>query len=358
MNDLKVLIVEDSEKDAALLLRKLKEAGYNPLYERVDNRAMMKSALERQKWDIILSDYVMPQFSGLSALELLHQSGIDIPFIVVSGQIGEDVAVEAMRAGASDYLMKANMKRLGAAIARELVEAENRRQRRRAEQELAMSEVELRKLSHRLIEMQEDERQSLSRELHDEIGHTLAYLRLMVDRAGQLSAHDAQTILNEAKDIISRLIEQIRSLSLSLKPPMLEEDGLVQAVKYLAERQAKESGMTLSLSSAELPADLSWDVSLAAYRIIQEALTNIIKHAAAHKITIEIKVENGQLEITVTDDGKGFVVAKPGSGSGLRGMRERALILNGTIAVESKPGIGTIVRASIPLVHVKDYSFL
>lgn len=347
--DLKVLIVEDSERDAALLLRKLKESGYNPLFRRVQTHEDMTKALSDSQWDIVLSDYVMPDFSGLAALELLYHSGIDIPFIVISGQIGEDVAVAAMKAGASDYLMKGNLKRLGAAIARELVEAENRRQRHRAERELVKSSEELRVLTHRLIKMQEDERRSLARELHDETGHTLAYLRLIVSRVMELPPPDSIIMLEEAKGMLSTLIEQVRSLSLSLKPPMLEEDGLLQAVKYLTDRHSSEMNLKIVMSNTDLPQNIPWDISLAAYRIIQESLTNIIKHAGANEVKIDIYVADNMLRINISDNGKGFVKDTLRSGSGLRSMHERAAILGGVCTINSSPGSGTYVSASIPL---------
>jgi len=350
MNDeLRVLIVEDSEQDAALLIRKLKEAGYTPINIRVDTYEAMKSALEQKNWDIVLSDYVMPSFSGLEAFKLLQQTGIDVPFIVVSGQIGEDVAVEAMRSGASDYIMKGNLKRLGAAIARELIESENRHQRRIAEKELAKSEVELRMLSHRLIKMQEDERRTLARELHDEIGHTLAYLRLMVDKASQLTPDKATETLNESKNILSGLIEQVRNLSLSLKPPMLEEDGLLQAIKYLTERYNRETQLKIDLSSSNIPEKLEWDTSLTAYRIVQESLTNVIKHAKAAEVHINLYLINNTINIRVKDNGVGFITSRTNGGAGLRGMQERANLMGGTLKIESKPGIGTTIDAAIPV---------
>lgn len=346
--DLRVLIIEDSERDTVLLLRKLKEAGYNVTHQRVDTDKDMKLALERQKWDIILSDYVMPDFSGLSALELLRQTGQDIPFIVVSGQIGEDVAVEAMRAGASDYLMKSNLKRLGSAIARELVEADNRRERRRTEKELARSEVELRKLSHRLIQMQEEERRSLARELHDEIGHTMVYLRLIIDRAQSSNCGDGES-LPEAKDILTGLIDQVRNLSLSLKPPMLEEDGLLQALKYLIDRQARDSDIKIDLVSSDIPDNIAWEVNLAVYRIVQESITNIIKYAEASEVQVRLFSQDDIMNITITDNGVGFAIDNiHNGGSGIRGMKERVVILGGKFSIQSIPGSGTTVNALIP----------
>src|SRR5881296_3818073 len=130
---LRVLIAEDSEDDARLLLRELQRAGYQPTYERVDTPAAMTSALDRHAWDLVIGDYSMPAFSGPAALALLRARDSDTPFIFVSGTIGEDVAVEAMKAGAQDFLTKGNLRRLIPAIQRELRDTEVRRERRRAQ---------------------------------------------------------------------------------------------------------------------------------------------------------------------------------------------------------------------------------
>jgi two-component system, NarL family, sensor histidine kinase UhpB len=132
---LRVLLVEDSEDDALLLMRELRRGGYDPRYERVDTAADMERALEERIWDLVIADHSMPAFSSAAALEMLkHKGFVDVPFIIVSGQIGEDAAVEAMRAGAHDYIMKDNLARLNTVIERELREAESRRDRRRAEE--------------------------------------------------------------------------------------------------------------------------------------------------------------------------------------------------------------------------------
>src|SRR5437870_7915617 len=130
---LRVLIAEDSEDDARLLLRELQQAGYQPTHERVDTPAAMTTALDRHAWDLVIGDYSMPEFSGPAALALLRAHDPDTPFIFVSGSMGEDVAVEAMKAGAQDFLTKGNLRRLIPAIERELREAEVRRERRRGQ---------------------------------------------------------------------------------------------------------------------------------------------------------------------------------------------------------------------------------
>ena len=134
---LRVLIVEDSEEDTLLIVRELKRGGFDPIHERVETAEAMKAALSRKTWDLILADYSMPHFSGLEALKLSKESGLDLPFIIVSGSIGEDVAVEAMKSGAHDYLMKNNLTRLIPAIQQELREAEVRRKLKESEKALA-----------------------------------------------------------------------------------------------------------------------------------------------------------------------------------------------------------------------------
>jgi diguanylate cyclase (GGDEF)-like protein len=138
---LRALLVEDSEDDALLLTNDLREAGYDLQWRRVDTARDLADALDAQQWDIIFGDYAMPQFTGVEALTQIRQRGIDTPFIFVSGSIGEDTAVAAMKAGAQDYVMKGNRKRLVPAIARELREAEMHRERRRAEEQLRLLET-------------------------------------------------------------------------------------------------------------------------------------------------------------------------------------------------------------------------
>ncbi len=188
---LRILIVEDSEADAELLLRELRRGGYAPEFERVETPDGMDAALSRQSWDLIVSDYAMPRFSGLQALKRTQDKGFDIPFIIVSGSIGEDVAVAAMKAGAHDYLMKGNTARLLPAIARELREARVRQERHQADetiQRLAYidpvtglpNRVRFREQVHQAIEEAKKHRHPLAllhmnlehfREVNDALGH-------------------------------------------------------------------------------------------------------------------------------------------------------------------------------------------
>jgi len=162
---LKILIIEDSEDDVVLLLRELKLGGYETLHTRVETAVDMEAAITDRQWDIIISDFIMPQFSGSAALDLLKMSGLDIPFIIVSGKIGEDTAVEAMKAGAHDYILKGNLARLVPAVKRELREAESRASKRAAEEELDRHREHL----EELVEERTNELRSTNDQLQQEI---------------------------------------------------------------------------------------------------------------------------------------------------------------------------------------------
>jgi PAS domain S-box-containing protein len=150
---LRVLIVEDSEDDVLLTVLALKKGGYDPVFARVEDAGAMRKALEEKKWDVILCDYKMPQFNGLAAIALLKETAIDIPLIIVSGAIGEETAVECMRLGAHDYIMKGNLPRLVPAIERELKEAAIRREVKLASEELRKSEEKYRFLAETMVDM-------------------------------------------------------------------------------------------------------------------------------------------------------------------------------------------------------------
>jgi signal transduction histidine kinase len=144
--ELRVLMVEDSEDDAELLSRELRRGGFDPVFERVESAAALESALASKPWDLVISDYSIPGFSGTEALKVVRDRGYDVPFVFVSGTISEEIAVDAMKAGAHDYIMKGNLKRLVPAVQRELAEAQSRRLRMQAENQLRLRDARIRAL--------------------------------------------------------------------------------------------------------------------------------------------------------------------------------------------------------------------
>jgi len=565
---IRVLIVDDSEDDALLLARQLRNSGFDPSFERVDTAEAMNAALDKLTWDLVLSDFIMPRFSGLEAIGLLRQRGFEVPILIVSGRIGEETAVECVKAGANDYLMKDNPRRLGTAIERELREAENRRIRRIAEERLRatdanfrkvisssadgivvvardgiirfvnpaaeslfsrtaeemvgslfgfpmgegeeleivrgdggkavvemriveldwegapaylatlrditrrkegllllqesetrlrllldqipcltwtldtkmrftsftgsgsealenvpeqilgmtlaeyfkadeldfipymahrqalqgtptdfelswagrtfygrvealrdaddqivgvvgvafditdrkQAEEQLRNLSHRLVTAQENERRRIARELHDEVGQSLTALKLSLDRAVPGKSTGDGPEFGEARKALRELMARVRSMSLELRPTMLDDLGLLPTLLWHFKRYTAQTGVQVCFKHRGLRRDLPQDSVTAAYRIVQEALTNAARYAQVNEVQVCVRAEYDALVVEVEDQGLGFDLDSVASAKmGLSGMRERALSLNGKLLVQSKPGEGTCVIAELPL---------
>ena len=359
---LRAIIVEDRPDDLALLLRALRRGGYAPEFAHVETAAGLADALAAGPWDIVLSDYTLPDFSGLLALRQVHAHDPDLPFIIVSGNIGEDVAVAAMRAGAHDYLIKGNLMRLGAAIERELREAGVRRARRRDERALRETRLRLQALSNRMLEVQEAERRHLARELHDEIGQSLTAIKLNLEAlARRIDDEAARGLAGEIAGIAGQVLEQVRRLSLDLRPPQLDDLGLRAALQWLVKRHRREDGPDIVLEAPEDLPRLDAQAETACFRIAQEALTNALRHAGATLVRIELHAEDGHCRLEVIDDGRGFDLASAqahalrGGSLGLVGMSERVALAGGEIQVASTPGEGTRLSARFPLSPVEPH---
>lgn len=221
--------------------------------------------------------------------------------------------------------------------------------RRQVEAKLEAANRELHQLTQRLLEVQELERQAIARELHDETGQSLTYLRLLIDRACRLAGGESAPILAEAKSVLGRLMQDVRDLSFNLRPSMLEDLGLLPAIRSQADRYTTETGIQVQLEQGQWTDDLPVEVALAVYRIIQEALTNVARHAKASRISICLDNRDNMIDLAVTDDGVGFIPDLAKHNFGLRGMSERASILSGSLKIDSAPGRGTTIRASIPI---------
>lgn len=224
-------------------------------------------------------------------------------------------------------------------------------ERRRATEELRRYAEQLQTLSRLLVDAQETERRRIAHELHDEIGQTLTLLKLSLDTAADAPSEQARARLQDASRRTHELIAAVRNLSLELRPSMLDDFGLLPALLWLGDRFAGRTQVHIEHSGVE-GQRFNPEVEIAAYRIAQEALTNIVRHADTGRATVRLQADAAMLEVEVEDGGRGFDTAAAlaaGCSIGLHGMRERATALGGELRFVSAPGKGTRVMARLPL---------
>jgi PAS domain S-box-containing protein len=234
-----------------------------------------------------------------------------------------------------------------------MVHTEDVTERKRAEVRLKDHAGRLLGLSRRLLEVQEIERRHVAQELHDEIGQSLTGLGMTLKLCGQLPCEESRAKLEAAQKMVKDLTAQVRDLSLRLRPTMLDDLGLVPALLWQCERFTTQTQIRVDFTHENLDRRLQpREVETAAFRIVQEALTNVARHAAVSAAKVHVAVQDSRLHILVADEGAGFhPLARPANGasSGLSGMRERAVFLGGRFHVDSRPGGGTRLTAEIPV---------
>ena len=349
---LRVLHLEDSELDHQLMLAQLQRGGLDVHVMRIETASEFDAALEQDPpWDVIVSDYNLPGFSGMAALEQLRASGLAVPFILVSGEIGEDTAVEAMRNGASDYLLKNNLARLAPAMLHAFEAAQAERARRAADLELTQSKERLRELAQHLQTSVENERAAIAREIHDDVGGSLTALKFdlaWISRHSSLNPSVGERA-QQALETVSHAIEASQRIMHNLRPAILEQ-GLGAALQWMATRFEKRTGIVAMFQTSDESMQLPALVPLVAYRFAQEALTNVSKHAHASRVGIDLSLAGGVLSLEVSDDGRGLGSDDLGKARsfGLRGLHERASTVGGWVDLTSDAS-GTTLILSVPI---------
>lgn len=346
---IRLLVVEDSEEDFLLLSATLGRQGLNVDCHRVEDAEAMAVALTHESWDAVISDHHLPRFSSPEAHQTLRDSGKILPFLIVSGTIGEEVAVEAMRNGADDFLIKGRLARLGPALMNALRAAETRRDRIAAEQALRISEHKLRELSAHLQTIVEEERRAIAREIHDEIGGMLTALRFdlsWVERNG--SAATVQRAC-QALETLGLAQQASQNIVRSLRPPVLDA-GIVPAIEWQLAQFRKRSGLVTRFRTNTDQIDLTDDAAMTVYRTLQESLTNVVKHSGASTVAVDIVVSEAMLSLEIHDDGHGIAAAdlEKQHSFGLRGLAERARAAGGWLEVSLGKG-GAALLLSVPL---------
>jgi signal transduction histidine kinase len=228
--------------------------------------------------------------------------------------------------------------------------------RKRSEEELWVIKNRLTNLSHRLLEAQEKERRTIARELHDEIGQILTATKidLQLARRGELPEVLASRLDDNIRSI-DACLQTVRNLSLNLRPSVLDDLGLVAALRWQLERLQERAGFQGRLTTKDIPERLEPDVTIACFRVAQEALTNIARHAKAHNVEVTLEQRNKEIFLSIRDDGVGFDFARAlanaihGKSFGVLGMQERVALFGGTLEFDSATGKGTTVNVRLPL---------
>ncbi len=218
--------------------------------------------------------------------------------------------------------------------------------------ELQEAYVRLQILSQRLVQIQEAERRQIARELHDEIGQALTGIKLLLGMSARNLNNEAKSSLDEAQSLVVDLIGQVRQISLDLRPAMLDDLGLVPALLWHFERYSNQTGVQVDFKHAEVNCRFDPNVETAAYRIIQEALTNAARYAVTDQVQVRLSVPNDVLYLRIEDQGVGFdpeLKLAAAASNGLSGMQERAALLDGELIIASSPGAGTQISVELPV---------
>lgn len=473
---LDILIVEDVEQDATSIEGELRAAGVDFHSRRVQDRHGFLKELQEACPDVVLSDFTLPEFDALKALRLLREREQQIPFILVTGTRSEEVAVECIREGADDYILKASLKRLPTSIFNALEKRAHERARLRAEAALRRSEEQyrliaentrdliglldlnghilyanpshrptlsyepaelvgtdffdlihpedraavrqaweqalqqresrsaevrlkhqdgswqsfesignwildemgrpqrvvvlsrdithrkqaettLRELPRLIREAQETERRRVARELHDSVNQILSAVKFRLQAVEERLQDRDNTAWRDAlkaKANLEKAMQEVRRISRNLRPSELDDLGLVPAVRSLCREFSERTGVPVDLAVSLVPSAMPKDIELNLYRIIQEALGNIQRHARATKVRLELARDGAVLRTTIRNDGPGFDPMAPHrkgrpAGMGLVDMKERAAFVGGSCAVRSSVGTGTEIVVEMPL---------
>lgn len=398
---LSIMILEDNSADFELVQRQLHKAGFDFTSQWARDKASFLEALDQEAYDLLLVDYALPGFDGLTAMAFARRRFADLPVVLVSGAIGEETAIDALKAGATDYVLKQRLERLGPVTRRALREAEQLKEKRLAQQglreamefleekvrqrtaelahmvdtlqeevrrrelaedalklaneQLSTRATQLRALSGEMILAEQRERKRLAKLLHDGLLQDLAAAKIRLEGiAIQLADDRLGEELDEVTGILAASIRMSQSLSAELSPPLLYQSSLCNSLAWLARSMLTKHRLNVNLL-IEKKIDLPEDMKILLFESVRELLFNTVKHAqvSCAKVT---QCDFGQtgIRITICDDGVGFDPCRlqppgdDGSGFGLLSIRERLNLIGGRLEIDSAPGKGSRMSLIVP----------
>jgi signal transduction histidine kinase len=369
-----ILIVDDIPANLGVIVDYLARYGFGIMIARSGESALQKARYAPP--DLILLDVLMPDMDGFDTCHRLKADPTtkDIPVIFMTSLTSPEDKVKAFEVGAVDYVTKPlHQEEVMARITTHLrlrdltlslqeknrqLELSSRTERERLFEAVNQRGEQLRALANRLTEVQEAERKQLARELHDHLGQALTAIsinltairhELPLDYSARIGER-----LAEASALTDQTLEQVRELSLNLRPPMLDDLGLTPTLRWYVKQYAKRLNIKTKFEALGLEERAAPELETTLYRVVQEALTNVARHAHASKVQLRLERKGSTLIASIEDNGQGFDVAKvinrkaSGSGMGLLGMRERVTLLGGHFNIRSQAGQGTQLYLEIP----------
>jgi signal transduction histidine kinase len=356
-------LVADPDDDRRARVRRelLRELPHLQVVEAPDSETAVR-ALEHRRFDLTIVRHPLPPDPSVPMV--LKRRWPDHVLLLYAPVESEHTLAEALATAGDAYFLESGEELPGLRAALRLtcgrpgteqdvppaerlsLLASERRARAQAEAALAQlreSHDRLESLSRRLVDVQEAERRALARELHDEMGQILASLRLRLEGGTPQAAAEVQSILGD-------LLDRVRGLSMNLRPPTLDDLGLLPTLRWHFERYQAETGVRVEFRPSGHAGRFAPQVETAAFRIVQEALTNVARHAGVTEAEVSLDARDDGLELRIEDRGVGFdpATARPGDSGGLAGMKERARLLGGRLIIESAPGRGTRLVAQLP----------
>ncbi len=361
----RLLVVDDNPVVLLGVSEFLRGAGFE-VAEARDGATGLRLARENAP-DLVLLDVMLPDINGVELCRLMKADAeLKTLFVVLlsSSEISASSKVAGLEAGADGYIVRPIENRELLARVQSLLRIQQAEEAlRRAHDELdervvertaelAKANAALREMSLRLVDVQEKERRYLARELHDEAGQLLTGLKMVVDQALPMASEPLRERLNEALDLINRLMERMRSLSLELRPQVLDDLGLLIALDWHFKRYLKQTGIQVHFRHTPIQQRLPSLIETTIFRIVQEALTNVARHAHVQEVSVRVWVDEDRVGLQVEDKGAGFdadVALAARNSTGLSGMRERAALLGADFTIEFRSGKGTLLTVELPL---------
>lgn len=350
---LKLLLLEDDPADAELIQFFLRRSGIRFSADIASDEKEFLKALNRNGFDAVLADNALPQYSSIEALRIIKQKNPFVAFILVTGTVSEEFAVNIIQQGADDYILKNSLTRLPSALSKAVENKKLQKEKYLAEKEMSELNEQLRDLTAHVQDVREEEQIRIAREIHDELGQMLTTIKMDIVTAGknlERSPADVSGNLSDALKMVDNTITTIRRIASGLRPGILDDLGLIAALEWQSRDFEKHHNIKCLFAAPDADLRLSKNVSTGLYRIYQEALTNIARHSGAEKVITILTSTNDNITLTISDNGRGFDPReiKVKKTLGLIGIKERAIIMKGSLFIESATGKGTKIIVTVP----------